>query len=129
MAPGAPWARSRPVVYRRCGASPPSRVSVPSTRIEGSKLSDRDAEQLLSTLEIKSFGTRDEQEVAGDAEVMGLVFSSRHDIPFTENHIKQLHQILLCYAEKDTRHRGNYKTHYRGGTGYWQRAVRIAFSC
>ena len=36
-----------------------------STRIEGSKLSDREVEQLLSNLEIKSFATRDEQEVAG----------------------------------------------------------------
>ena len=32
-----------------------------STRIEGSKLSDREVEQLLSTPEIKSFATRDEQ--------------------------------------------------------------------
>lgn len=81
-----------------------------STRIEGSKLSDREVEQLLSNLEIKSFATRDEQEVAGYAELMELVFSSWEDIPFTENHIKQLHQILLRYSEKDTRHRGSYKT-------------------
>jgi Fic family protein len=46
-----------------------------STRIEGSKLSDRDVEKLLSNLQIKSFTTRDEQEVAGYAEVMDLVFS------------------------------------------------------
>ena len=82
-----------------------------STRIEGNKLSDREVEQLLSHLEIKSFATRDEQEVAGYAEVMDLVFSSWQDIPFSENHIKQLHQILLRYSEKDTRHRGNYKKH------------------
>lgn len=81
-----------------------------STRIEGSKLSDREVAQLLSNLEIKSFVTRDEQEVAGYAELMDLVFSSWQDIPFTENHIKQLHQILLRYSEKDTWHRGNYKT-------------------
>ena len=82
-----------------------------STRIEGSKLSDREVEQLLSNLEIKSFATRDEQEVAGYAEVMDQVFSSWRDIPLTENYIKQLHQILLRYSEKDTRHRGSYKTH------------------
>jgi Fic family protein len=81
-----------------------------STRIEGSKLSDREVEQLLSNLEIKSFSTRDEQEVAGYAELMDLVFSSWRDISFTENHIKQLHQTLLRYSEKDTRHRGHYKT-------------------
>jgi Fic family protein len=82
-----------------------------STRIEGSKLSDRDVEQLITDLEIKSFTTRDEQEVAGYAEVMDLVFTSWQDITFTENHIKQMHQTLLRYSEKDTRHRGDYKTH------------------
>ena len=82
-----------------------------STRIEGSKLSDREVERLLSNLEIKAFATRDEQEVAGYAELMELVFSSWQDIPFTENHIKQLHQILLRYSEKDAWHRGSYKTH------------------
>jgi Fic family protein len=81
-----------------------------STRIEGSKLSDREVERLLSNLETRSFANRDEQEVAGYAELMNLVFSSWQDIPFTENHIKQLHQILLRYSEKDTWHRGNYKT-------------------
>jgi Fic family protein len=81
-----------------------------STRIEGSKLSDREVERLLSNLQIKTFTSRDEQEVAGYAEAMELVFTSWQDITFTENHIKQLHQNLLVYSEKDARHRGNYKT-------------------
>lgn len=81
-----------------------------STRIEGSKLSDREVERLLSNLQIKSFTTRDEQEVAGYAEVMELVFSSWQDITLTENHIKQLHRDLLAYSDKDAWHRGNYKT-------------------
>ena len=81
-----------------------------STRIEGSKLTDREIERLLSNLQIKSFTTRDEQEVAGYAEVMELVFTSWQDIAFTENHIKQLHQNLLAHSEKDARHRGSYKT-------------------
>ena len=81
-----------------------------STRIEGSRLSDREVEQLLSRLAIQLFATRDEQEVAGYAEVMELVFSSWQHIPFTENHIKQLHQLLLCHSEKDSWHRGQYKT-------------------
>ena len=80
-----------------------------STRIEGSKLSDRDVERLLSKLEIKSFATRDEQEVAGYAEVMETIFQAWSDIPVTENHIKQLHRDLLRYSEKDDRHRGEYK--------------------
>ncbi|WP_305726566.1 Fic family protein [Hydrogenophaga sp.] len=81
-----------------------------STRIEGSKLSDREIERLLSNLQIKSFTTRDEQEVAGYAEVMELVFSSSKDIALTENHIKQLHRDLLTHSDKDAWHRGNYKT-------------------
>ena len=81
-----------------------------STRIEGSKLTDREVERLLTNLEIRSFATRDEQEIAGYAELMELVFSSWRDIPLTENHIKQLHQILLRYSEKDDWHRGHYKT-------------------
>ncbi len=81
-----------------------------STRIEGSKLSDREVERLLSNLQIKSFATRDEQEVAGYAEVMELVFASWQDITLTENHIKQLHRDLLTHSEKDAWHRGNYKT-------------------
>ena len=81
-----------------------------STRIEGSKLSDREVERLLGKLEIKKFDTRDEQEVAGYAEVMDTVFSAWEDIPLTENHIKQLHRDLLRYSHKDERHRGDYKT-------------------
>lgn len=80
-----------------------------STRIEGSKLTDREVEQLLGSLEIRRFGTRDEQEVAGYADVMETVFRSWADIPLTENYIKQLHRDLLQHSEKDERHRGNYK--------------------
>lgn len=80
-----------------------------STRIEGSKLSDRDVERLLSNLEIKSFETRDEQEVAGYSLVMELIFQSWDEISFTENHIKQLHRDLLQFAYKDEHHRGQYK--------------------
>lgn len=82
-----------------------------STRIEGSKLSDRQVETLMAGLRKTSFESRDEQEVAGYAKVMELVFSSFDDIPLTENHIKQLHGDLLVYGDKDSRHRGNYKTH------------------
>lgn len=96
-----------------------------STRIEGSKLSDRQVEQLLSNLEIKSFATRDEQEVAGYAELMDLIFSSWSDIPFTENHVKQLHQTLLRYSEKDVRHRGHYKTNSNSVAAFDENGVQI----
>lgn len=80
-----------------------------STRIEGSKLTDREVEKLLSKIEIKKFDSRDEQEVAGYAETMETIFHSFDDIPITENHLKQLHRDLLRYSQKDERHRGEYK--------------------
>ena len=81
-----------------------------STRIAGSQLTDREVERLLANLEIKTFDTRDEQEVAGYAEAMETVFRAWQDIPITENHIKQIHRDLLRYSAKDERHRGTYKT-------------------
>jgi Fic family protein len=48
--------------------------------------------------------------VAGYAELMERVFASWQDIPFSENHIKQLHQTLLRYSAKDSWHLGDYKT-------------------
>ena len=81
-----------------------------STRIEGSELSDREVEKLLSKLDVKSFDTRDAQEVAGYAETMELIFQSWKEIALTENHVKQLHRDLLKYSEKDAYHRGEYKT-------------------
>ncbi len=80
-----------------------------STRIEGSRLSDREVERLLANLDIKAFASRDEQEVAGYAEAMETVFHSWPEIAITENHIKQLHRDLLRYSSKDERHRGEYK--------------------
>ncbi|HNA71902.1 MAG TPA: hypothetical protein PKW73_01080, partial [Candidatus Obscuribacter sp.] len=52
-----------------------------STRIEGSSLSDREVERLLANLEIQKFESRDEQEVAGYAEVMETVFAAWQHIP------------------------------------------------
>jgi Fic family protein len=81
-----------------------------STRIEGSKLTDQEVEKLLGRIGAKSFVTRDEQEVAGYADVMETVFNHHAAIPITESYIKQLHGMLLKYSEKDARHRGSYKS-------------------
>ncbi len=81
-----------------------------STRIEGARLTDRDVDVLLANLDLGSFRTRDEQEVAGYAEATKLVFDSWREIPLTENHIKQLHGILLRFSPRDEYHRGTYKT-------------------
>ena len=80
-----------------------------STRIEGVKLTDGEIERLLFGVGLKRFRSRDEEEVAGYAEAMNLVFESYGDIPVNENHIKQLHQLLLKHSSKDARHRGEYK--------------------
>ncbi|MCW8060479.1 Fic family protein [Agrobacterium tumefaciens] len=81
-----------------------------STRIEGARLSDRDVEKLLSNLQLGSFATRDEQEVAGYADVMETIFRAYDAIPITENHIRQFHRDLLAHSTKDERHRGEWKT-------------------
>ncbi|HNU69820.1 MAG TPA: Fic family protein, partial [Myxococcota bacterium] len=81
-----------------------------STRIEGVKLTNAQIEGLLRGLQMHSFRSRDEQEVAGYAEAMELIFHSWSEIGLTENHIKQLHGILLKYSDRDQRHRGQYKS-------------------
>ena len=88
-------------------------------------MTDQEVERLLTNLAIQSFETRDEQEVAGYAELMDLVFSSWQDIPFDENHVKQLHQILLRHSEKDSRHRGQYKTHTNSVAAFDENGVQI----
>lgn len=80
-----------------------------STRIEGVKLSDREVETLLSDLKRYSFKSRDEEEVAGYAEAMELVFESWRELALSENYVKQIHSVLLKFSGKDTTHRGSYK--------------------
>ncbi len=80
-----------------------------STRIEGARLTDSQIEELLSGIQPTPFKSRDEEEVAGYAEAMKLVFDSFEQISITENHIKQLHRDLLKYSTKDSPHRGEYK--------------------
>ena len=80
-----------------------------STRIEGAKLLDSEVETLLSNLKQYSFKSRDEEEVAGYAEAMELVYESWRELALSENHIKQLHSVLLKFSGKDVSHRGGYK--------------------
>ena len=96
-----------------------------STRIEGGNLSDREVAGLLSNLQIKTFATRDEQEVAGYAELMEMVFSSWQAITLSENHIKQLNRDLLVYSEKDAWHRGNYRTSSNSVVAFDESGVQI----
>ena len=59
-----------------------------STRIEGSRLSDRDVDWLLSNLKIRRFDSREEQEVACYADVMAAAFASFVVIAPTESHVR-----------------------------------------
>jgi Fic family protein len=123
--------------WRALGSLAPERLSAlrrvatiesigSSTRIEGSKLSDREVERLLlSSLAIQKFETRDEQEVAGYAELMDLMFRAWEDIPCNENHIQQLHAILLQYSQKDERHRGHYKTRSNSIAAFDENGVQL----
>lgn len=80
-----------------------------SNRIEGNRLSNQEVEKLLSRIDMESFATRDEQEVAGYARLMEELYDNYEIFPLSENYIKQFHQILLSWSGKDERHRGEYK--------------------
>ena len=65
LAPERLWALRRIATIESVGSS---------TRIEGVKLTDDEIERLLSGIRTESFRTRDEQEVAGYADLMDLIF-------------------------------------------------------
>lgn len=81
-----------------------------STRIEGGTLTDKEIEELLNNVKITKLKTRDEQEVIGYYDTLEINYENYENIRLTENYIKQLHQNLLQYSDKDTRHRGQYKS-------------------
>lgn len=80
-----------------------------STRIEGATLTDKEVKELLDNIKITKMKTRDEQEVVGYYEVLELIYENYNDMRLSESYIKQLHQLLLKYSNKDERHRGGYK--------------------
>ena len=80
-----------------------------STRIEGSKLSDSEVEDLMRGISVKKFKDRDAQEVKGYYELLKNIFDSWQSIKLNEGTIKHFHQEILKYVEKDTFHRGQYK--------------------
>ena len=80
-----------------------------STRIEGSKLSDKDIEKLMRGINMQKFIDRDKHEVQGYFELLENVFNSWRNLRFNESLIKHFHQELLKYTEKDKDHCGKYK--------------------
>jgi Fic family protein len=81
-----------------------------STRIEGSRMTDEQVERFLNALKSNPPENRDEQEVAGYANLLGRVFDNWKSLPLSESLILQFHEILLHYSEKDDLHKGKYKT-------------------
>ena len=80
-----------------------------STRIEGAKMTDEEIARFLRGLKAKHPKSRDEQEVAGYADLIGRVFDNWKIIKLTEGWILQFHSILLHFSEKDKNHKGKYK--------------------
>lgn len=81
-----------------------------STRIEGSKMTDEDVEKFLKAIKINPPENRDEEEVAGYANLLGRVFDNWNKIKLGESIVLQFHEILLHYSKKDILHKGKYKS-------------------
>lgn len=81
-----------------------------STRIEGSRMSDDEVARLLRGLKSHPPKSRDEQEVAGYADLLGRIFDNYKALKLSENNILQFHGILLQFSDKDRSHVGKYKT-------------------
>ncbi len=80
-----------------------------STRIEGSQMTDEEIARFLRGLKSKSPQNRDEQEVAGYADLIGRIFDNYETLKLSENWILQFHNILLHFSDKDQIHKGKYK--------------------
>ena len=82
-----------------------------STRIEGSKMNDDEVKVLIDKIEIFNFDDRDSQEVAGYYNVLNIILEDFENIRVSKSDIKNLHNQLLKFSEKDNWHKGEYKQH------------------
>lgn len=80
-----------------------------STRIEGSQMTDDAVEKFLKSLKSNPPDNRDEEEVAGYADLLGRIFDNWQQIKLSESTILSFHGILLHYSKKDQLHKGKYK--------------------
>ncbi len=81
-----------------------------STRIEGAKMSNEEVSDFVSSINITSFKTRDEEEVFGYYGTLNSILDSFDSIAISKNNIHHLHKSLLNKSSKDYRHKGQYKT-------------------
>ena len=84
--------------------------SASSTRIEGAKMTDKEVERFLRGIKQKIPKNRDEEEVAGYADLLGRVFDNYKSLKISESRILELHKIMLAFSRKDKEHYGKYKT-------------------
>jgi Fic family protein len=80
-----------------------------STRIEGAKMTDDEIARFLRGLKENAPKGRDQEEVAGYADLIGRIFDSWKTMKLTEDWIQQFHSILLNFSDKDKMHKGKYK--------------------
>ena len=90
-----------PVILKRLRSTVVITSAGASTRIEGAKMSDEEVARLLRGLKSTPPKDRDEQEVAGYADLIGRIFEHFADLKLTENNILHFHGILLNYSAKD----------------------------
>ena len=83
--------------------------SASSTRIEGAKMTDQEVERFLRGIKQKTPKNRDEEEVAGYADLLGRIFNNYKSMKISEGRILELHKIMLAFSKKDKEHRGKYK--------------------
>lgn len=96
-----------------------------STRIEGSKMTDAEIERFLRALKVNPPENRDEEEVAGYANLLGRVFDNWNKIKLSESAVLQFHEILLHYSEKDILHKGKYKNKENLVVAYNQKGEQV----
>ena len=84
--------------------------SASSTRIEGAKMTDQEVERFLRGIKQKTPKDRDEEEVAGYADLLGRIFDNYKSLKISESRILELHKIMLDFSQKDKEHYGKYKT-------------------
>ena len=82
-----------------------------STRIEGSKLSNKQVQTLLENIDISQIEDRDSQEVIGYYNTLDIITENPNDVRISESTIKNLHNVLLKQSVKDQWHKGQYKQH------------------
>ncbi|MDR2475372.1 MAG: Fic family protein [Bacteroidales bacterium] len=82
-----------------------------SNRIEGNQMTDEEVDVLLKNIDIKKLTDRDKQEVAGYFDTLDVISENYENITVSESSIKNMHNILMKYSDKDRWHKGNYKQH------------------